>query len=146
MAVIFLLSHQPAAESNELSKGVTEIIVETIEKIVPDSGIETVEFNNYVRKYAHFFAYLILGVLLMNAFSRRQNSRLLADIKASLLVCVIYAVSDEIHQMFVPGRGAMVTDVLIDTAGAMLGILIYALIRTMIIKAGNKKLSGGGNG
>jgi VanZ family protein len=42
--------------------------------------------------------------------------------------CVLYAVSDEVHQLFVPGRGAQVTDVLIDNAGAFVGIGIYEVL------------------
>ena len=146
MAVIFMLSHQPAVRSNELSKSVTEIIIETIEKIAPDAVIEAAELNNTVRKNAHFFAYLILGILLMNAFSRRDKIRIGFDIKVSLAVSVIYAISDELHQMFVPGRGAQITDVLIDSAGALLGIVIYALIKLLAVRHKTKKIFGGRHG
>lgn len=142
MAIIFLLSHQPAEVSNDLSTGVTEIIIETIEKIVPDAGIETAEFNNAVRKNAHFFAYMILGILLMNAFSRRKKASCRADIKASFAISFIYAISDEIHQMFVPGRGALVTDVLIDSTGALIGIFIYWTIKSLILRNRKKKIPG----
>lgn len=43
-------------------------------------------------------------------------------IAIALLTCVLYAISDEVHQSFVPGRGAQVKDVLIDSAGAIVGI------------------------
>ena len=43
----------------------------------------------------------------------------------SLLVCVLYAISDELHQLFVSGRGAQVKDVLIDSAGATVGVCLY---------------------
>ena len=46
----------------------------------------------------------------------------------ALLICVLYAVSDEVHQIFVPGRGAEVKDVLIDSAGASVGVLMYLVI------------------
>ena len=46
-------------------------------------------------------------------------------IAMALGICII--VSDEVHQLFVPGRGAQVKDVLIDSAGAIVGICIYVL-------------------
>ncbi|MGV8147186.1 MAG: VanZ family protein [Alkaliphilus sp.] len=49
--------------------------------------------------------------------------------KLTLLVCVLYAISDETHQIFVPGRSAQVSDILIDSVGAAVGILIYLGMR-----------------
>jgi len=46
----------------------------------------------------------------------------------ALLICILYASSDEMHQIFVPSRGAQVNDVIIDTAGACVGILVYSII------------------
>ena len=46
----------------------------------------------------------------------------------SLLICILYATSDELHQVFIPGRGAQVKDVIIDSAGACVGILVYMII------------------
>ena len=46
----------------------------------------------------------------------------------SLIIGVIYAISDEIHQCFTPGRGPLVTDVIIDTMGVLLGILLVVLV------------------
>ena len=45
-------------------------------------------------------------------------------IAIALVVCILFAISDEFHQLFVPGRGAQVKDVLIDTAGAIVGMCI----------------------
>jgi len=42
---------------------------------------------------------------------------------------VLYACTDEIHQLFVPGRGAQMSDVLLDSAGAGLGIVLFVTIR-----------------
>ena len=64
----------------------------------------------------------------------------------SLLVCVLYAISDEVHQLFVPGRGAQVKDVLIDSAGAIVGVGLYLVIcRIMKSRTGrrNKHRTGG---
>jgi VanZ family protein len=55
MSVIFYLSHQSAAKSNELSTGITEVIIDTIETIAPQAKIEKGDLDYIVRKNAHFF-------------------------------------------------------------------------------------------
>jgi len=133
LVLIFSLSAQPAEQSDELSKKVTEVIIETVDRVVPletdeKPTIDLVErFNHIVRKYAHFSAYLVLGLLIMNAL-RRSGVRGFKAFMFSLLFCILYAVSDEIHQLFVPGRGAQVTDVLIDGAGSIVGIGMYGVV------------------
>ena len=57
---------------------------------------------------------------------------------AAVFSC-IYASSDEIHQLFVPGRAGQVRDVLIDTSGAVAGILLAILIRKIWLKSREKK-------
>ncbi len=129
MWLIFFQSHKPATESNSLSRGVTEVIVETVEKIDPDIDIDIRSFNHILRKNAHFFSYLILAILVANALksSGLNGYRLMA---LAILICVIYAISDEFHQLFVPGRGGQIKDVIIDSVGALVGILIYNFRRT----------------
>lgn len=123
-ALIFYLSHQPATKSNGLSKGATEIIVETVEKVAPKIDINKRSFNHIIRKNAHFLAYLILGILVANGL-RSKGVIGYKAIGFALLICVLYAISDEIHQLFVPGRGGQIRDVIIDSAGAIVGILVY---------------------
>jgi VanZ family protein len=122
MALIFYLSHKPATESNELSKGITEIIVETVEKVTTDVDIEVERFNHIVRKNAHFFSYLVLGILVTNGLISSEIKRYIGY---ALLICVLYAISDEIHQIYVPGRSGQIKDVVIDSAGALAGIGMY---------------------
>lgn len=79
-----------------------------------------------IRKSAHFIAYLILGYLVSHAMKNENPTA--SDWKRrgmSLMLCVAYAISDEFHQIFVPGRGPLVKDVFIDGFGAALGILLY---------------------
>ena len=124
MALIFSLSAQPADESNGLSLKVTKIIIRVVYRFVDaDSGelaIGLEGMNHIIRKLAHFTAYLILGLLIMNAF-RRSGVPVFKAFILSLIFCVLFAISDEVHQLFVPGRGARVVDVLIDTAGVVVG-------------------------
>ena len=132
MVLIFKLSSQPAATSNQLSKGVTEVVVDLIEKVTPAEP-NVADLNHIVRKYAHFFAYLLLGGLVSVAMNYDVKGK--KRITITIIFCVLYAISDEIHQIFVPGRGPQVKDVLIDSAGALIGILmfeIYLKIKKMV--------------
>jgi VanZ family protein len=125
MALIFFLSSQPASSSNSLSKGVTKIIIEILGRILPiDIEISTVDdvisqFNHFVRKFAHFFAYMILGIFVSNAFKKSGSKKVFIY---SFIICVVYAISDELHQFFVPGRGCQLKDVIIDSSGSFSGI------------------------
>ena len=124
MGVIYGLSAQVATESNALSHGVTEVVVETIEKVVPSASLDVDTLNHFVRKNAHFLAYLLLGMLVSHALARnglhgRENA------KHTLMICVLYAVSEEAHQMLVPGRGPAAFDVMIDSFGVCMGLSIY---------------------
>ncbi|WP_078429864.1 VanZ family protein [Alkalihalobacterium alkalinitrilicum] len=131
MALIFYLSHQPATVSSELSEGITEVIVTTVEKVIPHADFDLGTFNHLVRKNAHFFAYMIFGVLTLNAL-RRSGVVGYRSMGWTLSICILYAISDEVHQLFVPGRSGEVRDVLIDTAGAIVGIGMYWLIAKLM--------------
>ena len=103
MGVIFNFSSQIADMSNELSTGITEKVVVVINDVF-SSDLEVKIMNRYIRKNAHFLIYMALGVLMMNALMRSENSLIKAGI-ISFICSVLYAISDEFHQYFVPGRG-----------------------------------------
>lgn len=128
MALIFYFSHQPAAESNRLSTGIIEKVIEVVENIVPAIQPNPDNFNHIIRKAAHFSVYLVLGALVSNGLitggKSERNSIILA-----LSICVLYAVSDEIHQLFIPGRSGELRDVIIDSAGGLVGIIGFYSIR-----------------
>lgn len=124
MGVIFGLSAQPAAESGALSHGVTEMLVNFVKRMVPSADISVEGLHHFVRKNAHFFAYMILALLVSHAFSRHEMHGM-ENFWNTLLICVLYAVSDELHQLLVPGRGASVVDVMIDSMGVLAGLLLY---------------------
>lgn len=73
-----------------------------------------------IRKLAHFGEYLVLSILLYRALRAGRRWDLRAAV-VSLAVAGTYAVADEIHQSFVPGRTAAATDCLIDVTGAAAG-------------------------
>jgi VanZ family protein len=124
MILIFCLSNQPATQSAALSTGIAKLIVQSIEKVSHHIGFDIAQFDHIVRKNAHFFVYFVLGMLVLHALKRSEMNRLRA-IRIALLICVLYAISDEIHQQFVPGRGPGIKDVIIDSTGAMVGIGLY---------------------
>ncbi|PAB59384.1 VanZ family protein [Anaeromicrobium sediminis] len=127
MGLIFSLSNQVTNESNGLSKRVTEIIIKTVGQIIP-IGIESStttdlvsQFNHIIRKFAHGGVYFVLGILVLKALYVSGVKGYKAFIFA-FIICILYAISDEIHQFYVPGRGPQVRDVCIDSFGAFLGI------------------------
>lgn len=78
-----------------------------------------------IRKLAHFTEFAVLGVIsYLNIKDLFKNRHVIF----SLIFCALYAASDEIHQLFVPGRYCAVLDMGIDTCGALLGILLMHLI------------------
>ncbi len=133
MALIFNMSSQVAEQSDQLSRGITKVIVKTVEKVAPKAEFDMDDFDHIVRKNAHFFTYLVLGVLVINAL-RRSEVKGGRSLAIALGICVLYAVSDEMHQIFVSGRGPGVKDVVIDSAGAIVGIGVYRVVGKLVKK------------
>ena len=81
-----------------------------------------------IRKCAHFTEYLILALLIINVIKdyKTINYKLLL---LTLILCLLYAASDEWHQTFVDGRVGNYKDVLLDTFGSFIGIIIYKIIK-----------------
>ena len=126
-AFIFGFSNQNAEQSSSLSRQITENVtknIESIQKLEPSKKEKVLEkIEHVIRKLAHFSLYTLVGILamsLMSTYKIKQTKR----IGISLSIGVLYAISDEIHQSFVPGRGPMVSDVFIDTFGVIFGISI----------------------
>ena len=124
MAIIFKLSAQPGEQSNLLSTKVTTIIVSLAKLFRPD--VNVLSLNYFIRKCAHFLAYLVLGIIVLFAM-RRIGLTGKKGVGLTLLLCIGYAITDELHQAFVPGRTPKLLDVLVDSSGTSLGIGIYVL-------------------
>ena len=127
MGIIFYLSAQHAEQSANLSGGITDTVKVLVDRVAPNSNVNIESVSIFVRKNAHFFAYLLLGMLSLNALrkSRVENRKSLV---LAFAISVLYAISDEVHQLFVPGRSGQVSDVLLDSTGALVGIVLYAVI------------------
>ncbi|WHY85632.1 VanZ family protein [Neobacillus novalis] len=142
MILIFNLSAQPASHSGQLSRGVTAVVVETVKQITPVTDVTVDRWDHIVRKNAHFFIYLMLAIWVFNALLKSRIAGLKGFFLA-MAICVLYAISDEFHQVFVPGRGPAAKDVLIDSAGAIVGIWIYKLAALAIKTRKRNRLSEG---
>lgn len=125
MITVFNFSNQDGKESSNLSREVANQIFETEEQVQKGEP--------YVRKMAHVTEYIVggslfLAMLLTFPFSEKKQMGI------SLLIGIGYATADEIHQLFIDGRSGQITDVLIDTAGALIGILITMLLSKILKK------------
>lgn len=132
--IIFMFSNEPANVSDKTSLGFTENIIVFLIKLdvieIPVSSLgleETVKqiaenLNNIIRKLAHFGIYLILGILVYNLLLCYFNNK--RAVLLTLIVCLLYAISDEIHQLFIPGRSGQIKDVLIDFSGSFSGCFV----------------------
>lgn len=131
MLLIFYFSQQPEATSNDLSSGITKWIIEIVKIVAPQDNMSVDTIHHTIRKNAHFFIYFFLGIFVFTALKKRMMKGYRKE-RIALYICIAYAISDEVHQLFVSGRGAQVKDVLIDSAGAAMGILLASLITSLI--------------
>lgn len=133
MAVIFCMSAAPADDSSEMSLSVGKFLGTVF---VPGfrawSETRQLSFaqsiNFVVRKCAHASEYAALGVLVYGWLRRTVQLSVRHPAALCVAFCFLYACTDEIHQIFVPGRASRFTDVLIDTAGALCGTAVYFLV------------------
>lgn len=132
MSIIFYLSAQDASDSSALSSGFTKKILEILEIFI--RNLQTENLHHAVRKGAHFAAYLFLGVLVTHAMEETNKKTMIL----TMLICVLYAASDEFHQRFVPGRSGQLSDVLLDSSGSLTGILAYLQLEYLIRKEKRK--------
>lgn len=125
MILIFKFS----SDSGKVSTGKSDSII----NIANDFGLNLNNvFGTYVdftvRKCGHLIEYLILYFLLYNCLNYNLTKK--TNLKLSLFILFLYACSDEFHQLFVPGRSGQFKDVLIDTLGGFIGlVLIYYINR-----------------
>ena len=132
--IIFGFSGQDGEESSGLSRKETEFITDNIFQLSNESKIHRIDQLEYIiRKLAHFSIYTVVGILLMGFVSTYEIEKI-KKIYISIVVGIIYATSDEIHQAFIPDRSARLTDVIIDTMGIVLGIIIVLIFMKLVYK------------
>ena len=130
MALIFFFSSQTANVSHETSSGIAMKFAQMISRMINYSDAESIykSIHTLVRKTAHFSLYAMLGVSVANTAFWLLPWRRMRLFLISLAFSVCYAISDEVHQIFVPGRAGMIGDVIIDTCGALCGILLFLCV------------------
>ena len=89
------------------------------------SGETLLQVHFYMRKAAHVSEYAVLAALLYRALVNTiLKRRALLSAAIVLFVCSVYAMTDEFHQSFVPSRTSSARDVVIDSVGALFGLLV----------------------
>lgn len=132
-ALIFYFSSQEADESSRTSGNVMRFLLKlfypgyySLSRIDQLRFLDNLSF--LVRKGAHFSEYALFAAVLVNYLRLRLGDRLLLSGCWGWFIATAYAGTDELHQMFVSGRGPALLDVGIDSAGALTGVLISAAL------------------
>ncbi|MBK1812615.1 VanZ family protein [Clostridium sp. YIM B02505] len=130
MIIIFAYSSKNGTESDKQSA----LVIYVFNALGIDLNGMLGELATFiVRKAAHFTEYLILVLLAYNAFRNYLNKR--SAIILGIILTFGYACTDEIHQLFVPGRTGKFRDVLIDTSGAIFGGMVITLFNKIRYKS-----------
>jgi len=90
------------------------------------------EIHHLLRKCAHFTEYFILSLLILRGIRGQKRETHLRWALLVILIVAGYASLDELHQAFVPGRTAALTDVLLDTTGGVAAQIVAALFALRI--------------
>ena len=123
-------SMMPVADSSALSHGFMDELLELFRLNYHDLPIEKEAFHGVVRKLAHMFEFFCLGALLCLRLGKNE-AKIAATISFFLAVCV--AILDEFIQSF-SDRACRVSDMLIDSCGAAIGVAFALLIIYLINK------------
>lgn len=138
MITIFRFSGQIGTESGNTSRKFTVQIIKIItgkNLSINEPFIDNIQL--FIRKLAHFSIYTIGGFLIMNYYYGTDKKEY-KKIIYSIIFGGSYAITDEIHQVFVPGRSGNIFDVGIDTLGVITGVLIYITFRRVLKSVRNR--------
>lgn len=148
MVVIYSFSAKEGPESESMSNRVGQYVCKVFVKGFDDMSearqeklVKAIDYP--IRKGAHMTEYCILSLLLAGVFvdikpkkemtKEKLENEMKYSLNLSFFTTVIYASTDEFHQLFVSDRGGRATDVLIDSVGAFVGTLVIFLILKRII-------------
>ncbi len=135
---IFMNSAENGTQSRKKSETLTEtvspLLIKDYNKLdAPTKTIKKASLEDAIRSLGHAGEFALLGfsaALCVLSFSWEKNlsgkQRALC-FAGAWLFCILYACSDEIHQLFVPSRAFEIKDILIDSSGALLGEAIPAI-------------------
>ncbi|MCQ2506206.1 MAG: VanZ family protein [Lachnospiraceae bacterium] len=148
MGLIFFMSSRNAEQSTDDSN----FVIRLIGKIFHSDFEEwdSTKINDYlgslsliVRKTAHAGEYAVLCFFAAQSFLQYSNTKFSSKLKmiiAGFVTSVLYAITDEIHQSFVPGRACMAGDVLIDSSGAFAMVILLMLFYVLRQKTAGRKI------
>lgn len=153
MAFIFFMSEQIRDDSFDMSRQVCAVMCrafvqdyDTLPAIEQENLISSMEF--WIRKSAHCFEYMVLGILmyLTTALYIKRTRQIFWT---SLVAGIVYAAGDELHQYFVPGRSCEIRDVMIDSLGMFIGVVVTFIVMAWKLKNNDvldSSVHAGGNG
>lgn len=145
LCVIFFFSHS----NSSVSTMHTNIAISKLTKLSEHNMFFNFVLNklteNYyltysIRKLAHLIIFFVLQIIVFTVMRMNKKSILSATI-CSMLVVITYAIFDEIHQYFVPGRSCQLKDVFIDTIGGSIGLIvsyIFIILKKIFLKIFNR--------
>ena len=133
LGLLFYFSGQSAQESSEVSGGLVEALLSWLVALGMDAGL----LEHLLRKTAHAGLFAVLGFMTgMSLLSCMEKRRALA---AGLSLCALTAVANELHQLTAAERSCEITDMLLDTAGAAVGVTAAALTLFLIYQRQNNR-------
>jgi VanZ family protein len=141
MLAIYLLSAQPAKISNGNSKVIVTRVIDTTVKVTkakisePEKRKLIDRINSSTREYMHGVMFFLLGLLAQNAVTKSGFKGMKA-IAIALAICVTYGLTDEIHQLLVPGRALQLSDLVLDTIGSMIGLAAVWFVYNRVRRKG----------
>lgn len=143
MGTVFYFSHQPGVGSSNTSKTVATKIVQIIdykEKMGQEQRNEMInKVDPYLRKIAHYSIYLVGGFIIANAM-RNKTTKEGKLILSAGAIGVMYAITDEIHQLYIAGRSGRLVDILIDSLGVFTGVVLFLILSILVQRIKNRKM------
>lgn len=142
--VIFYMSSRPdystKQDSLRVSVEICEACVEDYDRMTPsEQAVYLGPVDHMVRKAAHFLEYALLAFLVCGCLNK-GDWRKMGTYLWPWGIATVYAASDELHQRFVPGRNGCVSDVCLDSFGAISGVLVFAMCVVILGMLLNKKV------
>lgn len=110
-----------SSRTAEISSQQSQMIIDIIKLI----GIEPSSY--FIRKLAHFTIFTIIGFCISMFIGSYDMNKIISTL-LSFTLTTGYACIDEYIQTFIPGRNGSINDVMIDTSGVIIGILLYNIV------------------
>ena len=133
---VFTLSAEIADNSSNTSGNTIKFMIKLINRNISNDELQVVVnfLQPVVRKTAHFTLFAVGGILIYNMLDLFISHNKPISIKVvgiSWLTGTCYAITDEVHQLFVPGRSCELRDMLIDSTGVLVGIVLLMIVIKM---------------